>query len=189
MDSIIATGNWTIVGTVAAATSAAVLLIGGYFVQRYGHGADAALRARIFPRSGGNVGLEVQVDVRCVGLRAVRLAKHPRYFPTLTISEVSDEDCRFKQQVEHEITAVNLIGQIAGPGESINWTELVCLRAKPSDVTGWMVEFKFSIRHQIARWRYWTWNETVFVPAVNCGTFPCTSESRASKQSGTETGT
>jgi len=165
MARIVATGNWTIVQGVATAVSATVLLIGGYLAQRYGHGADASLKARTFPRTDGNFGLEIQIDVRCVGLRAVRIASQRDHLPKVTISAVTDADGRLDERVEHEFTPDSLIGQVAGPGESINWTYRVPLRPVTLELTGWSVVFRFSTKHQVARWRYWTWRETQFVPA------------------------
>jgi hypothetical protein len=169
VETIIATSNWTMVEAVAAAVSAGVLLIGGYLAQRYGQGADASLRARTFPRTNGDFGLEVQIDVRCVGLRAVRIACHRDHLPRVTVSAVADNDGRLIETVEHEITTDELVGQQAGPGESINWTQRIPLRAVAPGLAGWSVVFRFSTRHQFARWRYWTWNETAFVPVREGG--------------------
>jgi hypothetical protein len=157
------------VESVAAAVSAGILLIGGYLAQRYGQGADASLKARTFKRLDEQFGLEIHVDVRCVGLRAVRIASHRDHLPKVTVWTVSDRGGRLDETLEHEITADELVGQLAGPGESINWTRRVPLEAVTAELTGWLINFRFSTKHQAARWKYWTWNETVFVPAREGG--------------------
>jgi hypothetical protein len=160
-----AVSNWTMAEAFAASASAVVLLVGGYLAQHYGHGADTSLTAESFVRPDGDIGLNVQVRVKCVGLRAVRITNNGSHLPKLIISEQLDDGHQFKKIDEHEFIAEDLMGQIAGPGESINWIQLVRLRPTPKETAGWLVEFRFSIRRQILFWKFWTWTESVFVPS------------------------
>lgn len=163
MDVLIATGDLTITQAIATAVSAGVLLIGGWFAQRYGHGADTSLSAESFSRPSGALGLDIKVRVRCVGLRAIRITRDGKHLPTLIISEQKDEGRTFNSVKIDSVIASELIGQVAGPGESISWERLVPLRSAPSDTAGWLVVLNVSIRRKVRFWLFWTWTESVFV--------------------------
>jgi hypothetical protein len=161
-----ATGNFTITEAVATSVGTGVLLLGGFYARRYGKRADPVVRARTFPRANGEIGLEVQVQVKSVGLTAIRIRDGVDHLPTLTIMDVLDDGLRFSYQIEDQRIVQGLMGQLAGPGEAIRCTELFLLQP-PGDpsLVGWQAELVFDVRRPVKRWRSWTWRETAFVPA------------------------
>jgi hypothetical protein len=161
---VLATSNWQIVEAVGTAASAAVLLLGAYFAQRYGRRADTHLKARLFPRGTGHIGLEVQVEVKAVGLKPVRLIRSDNQTPTLTVMDVIDDGLRFQYPVEEEKRVDGLLGQYAGPGETVRCTTLFHLHAPTPDQAGWWIEFSFDARRPVARWAFVTWHEEAFIP-------------------------
>ncbi|HUD17966.1 MAG TPA: hypothetical protein VMQ59_11915 [Acidimicrobiales bacterium] len=156
------TGNWTIIESLATAVSAGVLLLGVYLARRYGKRANTHLKARTFGRPEGGIGLEVEVEVKAVGLRAMRFrGDQPA---TLTVEAVIDDGLHFQYPLEEERPIGALFDQYAGPGETVRCTELFHLTAPADNQVGWWVEFSFEIRRPVVRWEYLTWNETAFVP-------------------------
>jgi hypothetical protein len=160
-------GNFGITESVSTAASAGVLLVGGYLAQRYGKRANPSVRARAFWRANGGTGLEVRVTIKCVGLKILRIRRDGNHVPTLRISEVvdTDTDTGYVQTELQKIVVANLKGQIAGPGETINCTELFHVPSLPANLVGWLIELVVEVRRPIRRWKSWTWDETVFVTA------------------------
>ncbi len=159
-----ATGNWGIVEAVATVVSAGVLVLGVYIARRYGTRADTRIRARLFDRADGGLALEVQVEVKAVGLRNVRLSQVDGQAPRVVVMDVVDDGLRFSYPVQEEKPVEYAAGQWAGPGETVRATELVHLRTPTPDVVGWWIEFSVDARRTIRRWSYVTWTESAFVP-------------------------
>jgi hypothetical protein len=167
VETLLGINDWSKIGASAALFSAIVLFYGGYLAQRYGHCADTSIKARAFRRSGGDSGLHIQVRVKCVGLSPIRITNKEGKLPELIIMEVRDNGHEFNKFKGYEITAKDLIGLVAGPGESINWMETVHLRPAKKSTAGWTVQFRFSTRRRYKRWKYWTYSESTFVPNRN----------------------
>ncbi|HEY2213499.1 MAG TPA: hypothetical protein VGH31_00485 [Acidimicrobiales bacterium] len=158
------TGNWSIAEALGTLASALVLAAGAIYARRYGrHGADTHIEASLFTRADG-LGLEVQVEVKAIGLKSLNIVDGETNGPRITVFDMVDDGLRY-QKFEQDIRPVrDLLGQYAAPGETVRSTELFHL-VDPATIenhVGWWIEFTIDIH----RWfnRDLTWTETAFLP-------------------------
>lgn len=61
------------VEALGSGVGAGVLLLGLIFARRYGNRAEPSLTARTFARPDGQIGLDVEIKIKAVGLNSLRV--------------------------------------------------------------------------------------------------------------------